>query len=267
MTTGLIVTLAIAAVLTALVAVLADPIAELILGDRRDGALVIYAAVTGAALGCYRLLVNQLRYARRPAAYNALLVFRGIAVLAASAILLSQTATLHSAVLGMAIGSLSAMLLTALVMRREFGAAPAWSALSDMAPRRTLGADRRRAVVDQHGCGRDPRCGELRPHVGTYRAAVAVAALVSYYGAVFYMSWGPLTRSSLYLAAQREAGAEPLKRAFASAYLIGAGTLVAVIAIFQNELVSSGSCIRRGGPLIALLAIPHVFLGYSGCST
>lgn len=263
MTTGLIVTLAIAAVLTAVVAVLADPIAEFILGDRRDGALVIYAAVTGAALGCYRLLVNQLRYARRPAAYNALLVFRGIAVLAASAILLSQTATLHSAVLGMAIGSLSAMLLTALVMRREFGAAPAWSALSDIwrrgAPWVPIAAG-----LWFINTGAVVILGVMSSAhtLGTYRAAVAVAALVSYYGAVFYMSWGPLTRSSLYLAAQREAGAERLKRAFASAYLIGAGTLVAVIAIFQNELVKLlGHAYVAAAPLIALLAVPHVFYG------
>ncbi|MHB8656841.1 MAG: lipopolysaccharide biosynthesis protein [Solirubrobacteraceae bacterium] len=263
LTTALLVSLLAASAGTLIVALNVAAIAHwLVPHEGRD--LVIYAALTGGTVAVLRLVSNQLRYQRRPVAYNVIFLSRSLGTLVVGIVLLNREPSLRNAVLATWLGAVIGLLLTMLTMRNQFARWPSVLALKR---------------IWRLGVGWIPVSLSLwvvnaggvvvlavlasEQAVGLYRAILRISSIASYGVGVFFMAWGPLARSSVYQVARQQLGVLKLNALLATTYSVGAATIVFALAICQHELILIvGPLYRRGASLIPVLALPPALYGF-----
>ena len=254
--TGLVLTLMIAAVGTALVASVAPEIADLLLGDSSDGDLVMIAAASAAVAAVWRLASNILRLERRPYAYIALAAVRPLLVIAVVIPLVASGGGIEGAIAGTAIGGAAAMLVTLVATHRSFlltlRAADGRAILRRgvvfvpiiasfwIAQNVDLFALSRYASDDQ---------------VGLYRLAGRIGAFLSYFSSALFMAWTPLVATPTFIAARSEQGEDVLGGRLLGYFVSGGLLLLLALTVTADGLVRiAPPAYEDAAPLIPLLA-------------
>jgi O-antigen/teichoic acid export membrane protein len=118
--TGIVLTTLLAAVGTAIVVLLASQVADLLLGETSDRAVVLWAAAAGGLGAVYRLASLAVWMERRPVAFVALESAQPLLILAAVIVLVASGGGLEGAIAGTAIGTAVSTVLTVLALRGSF---------------------------------------------------------------------------------------------------------------------------------------------------
>jgi O-antigen/teichoic acid export membrane protein len=256
LSTGLVLTLLIACLGTALVAATAPWIAELVLGDSSDSDLLLLAAVSGAAGAVWRLVSNLLRMERRPRGYVVLNTVRPVLVLGIAIPLVASGGGVEGAILGIAIGSWLSVLV---------GLAVTWASFELALSRRDLLMILRRGAlyvpiivsfwiaqnVDLYALSKFAPDVE----VGLYRLAGRFGAFLSYFSSALFMAWSPLVRTPTFAAAAQVRGRDLLGGTFVTYFVMGGAFLVLALTVGADLLVRiAPPAYADAAPLIPLVA-------------
>ena len=261
--TALILTLAILAVGTALIAALSGPLASLFLGDAGEASLVLLVAASGAAGALWRLVVNVPRLELRPVTFAALNTARPVLVLGISLPLVIEGHGVSGVLAGTAGGTALAVAIGLVASRRSF--APAFS-IDDV--RGMLGLGRLfipivaafwiiqnvdLVILSKFASHAD---------VGLYRAASRIGGGLSYLVSAFLMAWAPLRMTPLFAAAEESAGQSRLASLTTTYFaLLSFGALLVLIIAADALIRLAGPEYREAAPLIPLLGLAFLASG------
>lgn len=254
--TGLAWTALIGLVATIPIWIFASDLAPIVSKGSHDAGPIRWAAVGGMFAAVWRLAGNVTRVERRPYAYAVLHVLHPMFTLAVSIPLLATGYGVEGAVAGVALGNVVALVAALIVIRRSWR--PAFR------PREVYEIYKRggpRILVTMstwliHNGDIFLASRYLVPtQVGIYRVGSRVGSTTSHWTSAFNMSYGPMRRDPLFLAARRESGT--VTQATAAAYfVIVTTTIVLAMAVFAELLVRiAGPQYASAAPLIPLAAI------------
>jgi O-antigen/teichoic acid export membrane protein len=257
LTTGLLLTAAVGAIGAILIAAAAPLAAGILLHDRDQGRLVVWAGAGAALIAVWRLASNLLRYERRPIAYLIAVVAQGGGALLVSA-LLADGGGLEGAIAGQALGSLAAVILTLVLIAPNLAWRASWADAKGIMQRgRALSpvvlALTTLQVADVFLVSRSvPASG-----VGAYRVATRIGGLAAYWSSAFNMAWGPMRRGDpLHVAADRAHGRAAVSSTVATYFLMLTFGVVLSLALLADVLVRiAPSSYGDAAPLIPLTAL------------
>jgi O-antigen/teichoic acid export membrane protein len=263
LTTGLALTAAAGTVGTAVLVVVARPAADILLGDRSWGRLLVWTGAGAALASVWRLAANAIRLERRPWAYLAAAAAQHLLGLAFAIPFLAAGRGVEGAVVGLALGNAAALGFALWLIRHSVRAAVS---LSDAASIMRRG----RALVPVVVGFNTIQLADVlllsrfapSADVGLYRAASRIGATVSYWTTSFHMAWGAMRRHPLHDAADAERGRAAVASVLATYFcLITLGSVLAV-GLFSEELVRIAAPSYRGAAgLIPLTAAAFAFHG------
>ncbi|MGH2945010.1 MAG: lipopolysaccharide biosynthesis protein [Solirubrobacteraceae bacterium] len=263
LTTGFILTCAIAGLATVPLFVFADPVGRLLLGEPDQVAAVRWAAGSAALGAVWRLVVNVLRMERRPVAFAWLNTLRPAFVLACSVPLVAAGFGVAGALAGTAIGTALGLVACLAAGRRSYAAAfdagDAW---------RIVRSGSRLVLVivglwvvhnaDVFLLSRYAPADE----VGLFRLAGRVAVFISYFVSAFLMAWAPLERTSLFRGTYASLGRPEVRSKMITYFVVTALTLVLAMAVTADVLVRiAASSYAGAAPLIAPVGLGFVLYG------
>ncbi len=261
---GFVLTLMVSTTAAVLVWVFAGPIST-ILPHRADGlTLVRLAGLSGAMGAMWRFQSNFLRYARRPAAFAVTQAARPGFALVITAILVISGDGIEGVLIGLAAGTFVALLLCLVFGRRDIR--PAFSL-------------RESREIMHHGKYLVPTIASYwtvqhadvyvlslwagPATVGIYKLASSLSRMASYLVSSFTMSWGPLLRSPLAVAAERERGRQDQGATTVGAYaVIGAFVVMAMGVLADYLVLIAPHSFGKAANLIALLALVPIGRGW-----
>ena len=262
--TGLVVTVLTGVVGTALVAVAAAPLSDLLFSDEPVTAgLIVLAAGTGAIGAVWRFAVNVPRFERRAWVFAGLNSLRPVLVLAGSAGLVIAGYGVEGALVGTAAATLVGTVVTVAVSRRNYELA---------LDRRLAGHIWRRGtftipfialiwvvhnvdlyVVSLFGTA---------PDVARYRVAARIGAGMSYFVSALLMALGPLTNTALYAGITRRAEGRDPGGALTTYFLVVALWLVLALGVLADVLIRiAPQDYAEVAPLIPIVALGFVAFG------
>jgi O-antigen/teichoic acid export membrane protein len=209
MGTGIVLTVTAAGAGTAVVALLARPLGELLVDDAGAADAVMLAAASGAFGSVWRLATNILRLERRPVAFVGQSLLRPILVLAAVIPAVTSGLGVTGAIGGVAAGTAVATVVALVQIRSRwriaFSAALARHLMKVGSPFIVVIVSFWVVQnVDLFLLSRFASTAE----VGEYRVATRLASVISYFTSAFLMAWGALRLSALATAADRAHGPE-----------------------------------------------------------
>lgn len=235
--TGLLLTIGIGAVGTAVVAACAEPLAGYLIDDG-DATSLILAAVAGGLGAAWRLSANVSRLERRPFTYLYVHAARPALILMAAVPLVATGGGVHGAITGLAIGNGLGLLVALISIRRSFVVA--------FRPREVV-------AISRLGQRRVPLIMSFwllqnldiflasrylgAADVGLYRVSTRVGALTAYWTSSVHMAWGAMTRDVLQTAVDRELGRASASALVATYFTIGTLYVLLAIALFADVLV------------------------------
>ena len=261
--TALILTLAIVAVATALIAALARPLASVFLGDSGEASLVLLVAASGAAGAVWRFVVNVPRLELRPLTFAALNTARPLIVLGISLPLVIEGHGVSGVLVGTAGGTALTALLGLVASRRSFAFT---FSREDVRGMLALGGmfipivaafwiiqNVDLLILSQFASHSD---------VGLYRAASRIGGGLSYLVSAFLMAWAPLRMTPLFAAAEDSAGQSRLAGLTTTYFaLLSFGALLALIVAADALIRLAGPEYRDAAPLIPLLGLAFLASG------
>lgn len=230
-----------------------------LIGTPRSGAAYGWAVAAGAGGAVWRYVHNIPRLERFPTRYVALSVVRPALVLALSIVLVAAGHGLAGALAGVASGTLAATLVGLVVVRR--------SVLLALSPAIGTAILRRGAAfipmilalwILHHADTWVLSRSAADSKVGIYRVASRAGAFMSYFVAAFLMTWGPLSRTSLFGAAKRDLGPGHTSAVFLAYFALAAFWLLLVLALGADVLVRIASPEYRA----AADLIPIIGMGF-----
>ncbi len=254
--TGLVLTLLTTVVGTAVIVPLAPSIADILIGDRSEGDLVLIAAGSAAAGALWRLGSNVLRLERRPYAFVALSAVRPLLVIGAVIPLVASGHGVGGAIAGTAIGSAASVLVMLVVIRPSFLLALEREDASMIVRRGAIFVP----IIASFWIAQNVDLFALSRYasdeqVGLYRLAGRIGAFVSYFSAALFMAWTPLARTSVFVAAERERGRDVIGGSLLTYFVIGGMILVLGMTVAADGLVRIAPPeYEDAAPLIPLLA-------------
>lgn len=254
--TGLLVTLLICGLGTAVIAAFSSQVADLLLGDSSDGDLIVIAAASGAAGALWRFTSNVLRLERRPYAYVGFGLVRPVLVIGVTIPLVAGGGGVEGAIAGVAIGSAAALPVVLVATRRSYALA-----LDRDDLRMIL---RRGAVfipivvsfwiaqnVDLYALSRFASDAQ----VGLYRLAGRIASFVAYFSSALFMAWTPIARTVTFRAAEKEHSREVIGGTMLTYFVLGGMSLLLLLTVTADGLVRiAPSEYADAAPLVPLLA-------------
>jgi O-antigen/teichoic acid export membrane protein len=261
--TGVVLTLMIVTVGTAICFVLAPALAQLLLHRRSGAALVRWAAVSAAAGSLWRLTINVFRMERRPEHFAFFNATRPLFVVAGSVPLVALGFGVGGAIAGTALGTIAATAVCIAMARRSYALAFCWSDVKEIVRRGSLVVIPVVCLYSVHSTdilllSRFAGAHEL----GIYRVASRFATLPSYFASALLMAWSPLELGVLFRATYRHVGKDRVRGAILTYYLLIATTIVVLLDVFGNVLVLLvGSKYRQAAPLIPLIGVAFVCYG------
>ena len=263
--TGVLLTVAIVAAGTAVCFVAAPSIAQALLGRHGAGAvgLVRWAAASAAAGSLWRLTVNVLRMERKPVRFSTFNALRPLFVVGGSVPLVLLGFGIEGALAGTALGTLAATAACIAIAHGSYALAFSWADAREIISRG------RRVVVPVvclfivHNADVVLLSRYAPAHaVGVYRVASRFAAVPSYFASAFTMAWAPLERGVMFQSTYRHVGAERVRGAILTYYLLAGVTLVMLLDVSAPGLVLlAGSRYRSAAPLIPLAGAGFVCYG------
>jgi O-antigen/teichoic acid export membrane protein len=261
--TGLLITVLICAFGTAIVALFASELANIFIGDPREGDLIVIAALSGAAGAIWRLLSNILRMERKPKQYVILSQVRPILVVGFTIALVKAGGGVEGAIAGTAIGGGLSVLIGLVVTRRSF----------------TLAIDRQHATmilkrggiyvpilislwiaqnVDIYALSWFTNNDQV---LGLYRLASRYGAFLDYFTAALFMAWTPLRQTSTFQAAVARSGKEHLGGSLLTMFVLAGSLIILLMTASADTLVRIAPPeYAAAAPLIPLLGT--AFLSY-----
>ncbi len=254
--TGITLTFLVGAIGTIPVWVLAPKVAPLVSRGSHSAATIRWAAVAAVLAAMWRLTGNVTRVERRPYAYAFVHVLHPLLTMAVSIPLLATGYGVEGAVAGLAFGNAAAFLVSLVAIHRSVR--PAFSP-RDVVQIYRLGGARVFITMSTWLIHNGDVFMASRylgaPLVGVYRVGSRVGAVTAHWTSAFNMSYGPLRRDPLFLAATRESGTTT-QATVAAYFVIVTTTVVLAMAVFARLLVHvAGARYRAAAPLIPLAAI------------
>lgn len=263
MGTGVVLTLLIVGSGTAIVVIVAAPLAKLLLHSSAYASSVRWVAASAATGALWRLTVNVFRMERRPISFSVLNSVRPLFVIAGSVPLVLMGLGVNGAIAGISLGTLAACGVCIAMARHSYALA---FSLDDARRIVRLGA---RVVVpvtclyflhsaDIVLLSRFASAHEL----GLYRVASRFGALPSYFASAFLMAWAPLEAGVLFQSVYKGRGGHEVRSQLLSYYLIAGATLVVLLDVAAGGLVLlAGSSYRSAAPLIPVVGSMFVVYG------
>jgi len=253
--TGLVVTLLICGLGTAVIATFSSQFADLILGDSSDGDLIVIAAASGAAGGLWRFTTNVLRLERRPYAYVSLSLVRPVLVIGITIPLVATGHGVTGAIGGTAIGSVAALPVALLATRRSYALALDRTDLRMILRRGAIFIP----VVASFWIAQNVDLYALSKfatdtQVGLYRLAGRIASFVHYFSSALFMAWTPIARTLTFRAAEKEHSREVIGGTMLTYFVLGGMLLILGLTVTADGLVRiAPSDYQDAAPLVPLL--------------
>jgi O-antigen/teichoic acid export membrane protein len=236
--TAIALTTLIAGLGTVALALSAPTAADLLLHDRGETGPVIWAAGAGALGSVWRLVVNVLRLERRPGAYAVINSARPVLVVAAVIPLVAAGGGVGAAMAGVALGTALSLAVALLATRGSYAVAFSTQEAREIMRRGSgyipialsfwLISNADLLLLSRYAPDSD---------VGLYRVASRVAAVMTYIVSAFWMAWGPLARTPLYAAVEKERGWASAGATVATYFTLGLVALLLGLAISADVLV------------------------------
>jgi O-antigen/teichoic acid export membrane protein len=254
--TGLWLTTGVSIAGTALVVLLAGPIADLLLGGDANRELVAFAAITGGLGAVFRLSSLVLWLERRPGAHVTAEVARPLLVLVAVVAFVASGAGIEGAIAGTAIGTAASVALTLVLLRGSYDPRPSLLEAGEIFRR---GAPRIPVVLSMWTMTNADIFILSRfvsdADVGVYQLAARTAIVVALLPGGFRVAMRPLRKSLSFKAVQDEYG-----RATARGQQLTYFFLLCVVALFGVTLAAevlahlAPSGYADAAPLVPLVA-------------
>jgi O-antigen/teichoic acid export membrane protein len=261
--TGIVLTLLIVTAGTAACFLVAPTLSQLLLQRSSGAALVRWAAISAGAGALWRLTVNVFRMERQPVRFASFNALRPLFVVGGTVPLVALGFGVAGALAGTALGTLAATAVCVGMARRSYAFAFSWSDAKEIVRRGSM-------VVIPVLCLFLIHNGDIvllsrfasKNEVGIYRVASRFAAVPSYFASSFLMAWAPLEGGVLFQATYRHVGAERVRSAIFTYYLLVAITIVVLLDILGGVLVLLvGARYRPAAPLIPFIGVGFVCYG------
>jgi O-antigen/teichoic acid export membrane protein len=258
---AIVLTAAIAALGTALTLPAAGALTA-VLGLPGARTAVAFAAVSGALGSLWRLVSNVPRLERRPRLYVAFSALRPVLVLAVTVPLVASGHGVEGAVGGVAAGTALAVAAGLVAIRGSYRPALPFDDFKQIL---RVGLPFVPVIVafwviqnvDLYVLSKYASEEE----VGLYRLASRVGVVISYFVSAFLMAWGPLTLTSVFMAATKEHGRTGVGARLVTYYAIFGLGLVVVLTVGADVLVRIAPASYSGAAgLIPVLGVG--FLSY-----
>jgi O-antigen/teichoic acid export membrane protein len=260
--TGLMTTLGITVIGTAVMVALSPWLAELMLGNSDRSELIIWAAVSGAAGAMWRMVSNILRMERKPRKYVVLNSVRPVLVVGITTPLIASGGGVKGAILGTAIASCLSVAVGLLVTRQSYVIA--------------LDTKHLRMILGQ-GAPYIPIVLSIwivqnldlyavswwtnNDQVGLYRLANRYGAFLDYFTAALFMAWAPLRATSTFQAATAQRRFEALGGSLLTYFVLAGLLLILLMTVAADTLVRvAPPAYAAAAPLIPLMGAS--FLSY-----
>jgi O-antigen/teichoic acid export membrane protein len=230
---GLIWTTVLVAFGVAVVALLRDPLAVLLLGDDGAAEAVVWAGALGGATAFMRVATIVLWFERRPAAYTSAEVSRGTLALAGVTALLATGSGLEGAIAGATLGTLVSTVIALALLRGTFELA--------IDVRETLRiiarAGPRGPILSSFWLIQNADVFVLSRFVGDadlgiYMLASRVGFVGSFLPQGFRMALRPLRRAAIFKAVEEQYGKSTQR-----GQILGYFTLLCITAVLMMVLV------------------------------
>jgi O-antigen/teichoic acid export membrane protein len=236
--TGLLLTAGAGALGTAVLLLVSEPAADILVDDPDSAKLVVIAGIAAAVAAVWRLASNALRLERRPWSYVASAATQHHVGLAFAIVLLATGRGIEGILLGIAGGNLVALGLTLVLVRRSVRLPPS---LND--GRAIL--HRGRAAMPLVASIQTIQLADVlllsrfvpATDVGLYRVANRIGAVVSYWTASFHMAWGSLRSDPLHVAADNQRGRAQVAALVATYFLLATTGAVLAAALLADEVI------------------------------
>jgi O-antigen/teichoic acid export membrane protein len=253
--TGFLITLAICAAGTAVIALFSSQFASLVLGDSSDGDLIVIAAASGAAGALWRFTTNVLRLERRPYAYVGFSMVRPVLVIGITIPLVATGHGVSGAIAGTAIGSVAAVPIVLLATWKSYALALDRDDLKMILRRGAIFIPVVASFwiaqnVDLYALSRFASDAD----VGLYRLAGRIASFIHYFSSALFMAWTPLARTLTFRAAEKEHSREVIGGTMLTYFVLGGMLLILGLTVTADGLVRiAPSSYEDAAPLVPLL--------------
>ena len=257
--TGILLTAAIAALGTCLIALLARPFARLLLGDAFYEPLILLAAASAALGSLWRIVSNVARYARRPFTYVLVNVGRPVVVLGVSLPLVASGHGIRGALIGLIAGTLVSITIGVASCGSHYKVAFDPSAVRAIARR---GIPFMGIVVAfwviQNVDLYIVSAFASDSQTGLYRFASRLSSGISYFVSAFLMAWGPLIATDLHAEVKRT-GQLSRTNALVVTYLLFGSLWVLLLLAAASDVIVGIAPASYGG---AQMLVPLLGLGF-----
>jgi O-antigen/teichoic acid export membrane protein len=236
--TAIVLTTLISGLGTLALVLAAPTVADLLLHDRGESGPVIWAAVAAALGAVWRLVANVLRLERRPGTYAWINTARPVLVVAAVVPLVATGGGAGEAMAGVALGTALSLAVALAATRRSYVLAFSADEAGEIFRKGSSYVPIALSLwVVNYGdillLSRYARDSD----VALYRVASRVASVMSYVVSAFWMAWGPLSRTPLHAAVEKERGWTAAGATLATYFALGLVALLLVLAISADLLV------------------------------
>jgi O-antigen/teichoic acid export membrane protein len=261
--TALILTVLVGVAGTGMIVACSGLIGEILLGSGEHFDEVVLAGAAGALGSVWRLVSNVPRFERRPGAFIALAAVRPVLVLGVSIPLVAAGYGVEGALVGVAVGTLAAIVLALVATRRSYEFAFDGSHARAIVGRGWVYVPMLLSIwVAQNVDLYFVSLFAADDDVARYRVASRLGAGMSYFVSAFLVAWTPLTRTPLGAAAERERGSPEVTAAIATYFFVACMWLTVGLATLSDVVIKvAPASYAEAAPLIPLVALGFVAYG------
>lgn len=258
-----VLTLLIGLIGFAFIAPLSGPIAGALIGQPRLGGAVVWAAASAAMGSLWRLVLNVMRYERRPVGFVALGAARPVLTTACTLALVLAGYGIAGAMAGVAVGTLFSVLLALSVTRRSYAFAFRLGDVYDILRRGRIYI----LIILSFWVLHNVDLYIISvfasdEQVALFRVASRVAAGVSYFVSAYLMAWTALTRTSLHEAVQQEQGLVEVTSNILLWFALTCLWLLLGLTVLADGLIRiAPAAYGPAAPLIPLIGLGFVAYG------
>ena len=270
---GIVLTILLVFVVTALEWPFSGSIADLLLGDGSDGILVVWATLAGGFEGVWTLTSNVVRLERRPVAFVVLSAVRPILLLIAVVALVAAGTGLEGAIAAWAIGTAASSLIAMVAIRRSYEAGLDPAIAGSIIGR---GYVRIPIIVSYWSVGHADKFIVSRfvspTDLGLYQLASMTGFLLAAVPAAFFKAWRPLKRTMTFAAVDDHYGVGVARGAMLTYFGLTCITALLAVTLFAPAIVRlAPSSFADAAALIPMLAagavMPYVLRAMNKAGT
>ena len=270
---GILLTILLVGVATAVIWPFADELADVLLGDGADGMLIVWATLAGGFEGVWTLTSNVVRLERRPVAFVVLSAVRPILLLAAVIALVAAGTGLEGAIAAWTLGTAVSSAIAMVAIRRSYEVD-----LDPAVARSILGRGYVRIpiIVSYWSVGHADKFIVSRfvspTDLGLYQLASMTGFLLAAVPAAFFKAWRPLKRSMTFAAVDDHYGVGVARGAMLTYFGLTCISALLAVTLFAPAVVRlAPASFEDAATLIPLLAagavMPYVLRAMNKAGT